>query len=193
MTFAAFAGLGSGALHAVTGPDHVLSLAPLSARAGRRAWRLGLRWGAGHALGTFAIAILAYVALGSQHAPLLARWGDLVAAFALIGMGVAGLRRQTAAQPTGAGPFTVGVLHGAAGGAAVVAMVPAVVPLTVAHATTFLLAFAIGSIVAMAAFTRVLGSLGRALPTWRGVPVVTVAACSLSVVVGAAWLVAALS
>jgi hypothetical protein len=51
-------GLGSGAVHAVSGPDHVLSLAPLSVGRRRGAWRVGLTWGLGHALGTLLSALV---------------------------------------------------------------------------------------------------------------------------------------
>lgn len=57
---------GFGALHAVSGPDHLLSLAPLSIGQGRRAWRIGLAWGLGHAAGTaLAAAALLAVLSGS--------------------------------------------------------------------------------------------------------------------------------
>ncbi|MBI5362186.1 MAG: High-affinity nickel transporter, partial [Planctomycetes bacterium] len=45
------AGLGAGALHALAGPDHLAGVAPFAARAGRRAWRVGVAWGVGHAAG----------------------------------------------------------------------------------------------------------------------------------------------
>ena len=51
-------GLLAGALHVVATPDHLAILAPFSVEARRGAWRVGLRWGLGHAFGlvTFATA-----------------------------------------------------------------------------------------------------------------------------------------
>jgi hypothetical protein len=58
---AALAGLGSGALHALAGPDHLLGVAPHAVGLRRGAWRLGLAWGLGHAAGTVAALLLAAV------------------------------------------------------------------------------------------------------------------------------------
>jgi len=48
----AFLGLGSGALHALSGPDHLLGVAPHAVGRRRGAWRVGVAWGAGHAAAT---------------------------------------------------------------------------------------------------------------------------------------------
>src|SRR5690606_34201442 len=57
MATAAFTGLTAGAIHAVAGPDHVLSLAPVSFGRPRGAWRVGLLWGIGHGIGTIVAAL----------------------------------------------------------------------------------------------------------------------------------------
>lgn len=49
MTAAILYGAGSGALYAVTGPDHVLSLGPVALRRKRGSFRVGLAWGVGPA------------------------------------------------------------------------------------------------------------------------------------------------
>ncbi len=59
--------LGSGALHAVTGPDHVLSLAPLAVAQERRlAWRIGLGWGLGHAVRTLLVGLVVGLVCGGS-------------------------------------------------------------------------------------------------------------------------------
>ncbi|RMF74124.1 MAG: High-affinity nickel transporter, partial [Planctomycetota bacterium] len=40
-------GLLAGTVHVVSGPDHLVAIAPLSASDGRAGWRAGLWWGAG--------------------------------------------------------------------------------------------------------------------------------------------------
>ncbi|HLE19870.1 MAG TPA: nickel transporter, partial [Vicinamibacteria bacterium] len=88
------AGLAAGALHALSGPDHLAAITPLSIQ-NRRAWRLGLRWGLGHALG---VASMGGLLLAFQHLLDLERlswWSERLVGVVLIGLGVWGLRRAT--------------------------------------------------------------------------------------------------
>src|SRR5690349_608280 len=88
MALAIISGLGSGALHAVTGPDHVLSLAPLAIAQRRTAFRLGLVWGIGHALGTvLLVTLLAFVAAHSELGSISA-WSQRASGAALVLMGL---------------------------------------------------------------------------------------------------------
>jgi hypothetical protein len=57
MTSTVLFGASSGALHAVTGPDHVLSLGPIVLGSRRSPWRVGLCWGLGHAVGTLLLSL----------------------------------------------------------------------------------------------------------------------------------------
>ena len=57
MTLALLYGASSGALHAVSGPDHLLSLGPAALAAPRGSFRVGLVWGLGHALGTLVLSV----------------------------------------------------------------------------------------------------------------------------------------
>src|SRR5690606_31481365 len=84
MTSAVLLGASSGALHAVTGPDHVLSLGPLMLGRPPAPWRIGLSWGAGHALGTLLLALPVVWFTQSVHLPWLAALGDRLAGLALI-------------------------------------------------------------------------------------------------------------
>ena len=56
-----WAGTLAGAHHALTGPDHLAGVAPFAATQGRRAWRVGVAWGLGHATGAALAAVLALV------------------------------------------------------------------------------------------------------------------------------------
>lgn len=55
----AWTGVAAGCHHALTGPDHLAGVAPFAATQGRRAWRIGVAWGLGHATGAALGAIVA--------------------------------------------------------------------------------------------------------------------------------------
>ncbi|HLM42325.1 MAG TPA: hypothetical protein VK458_00600, partial [Myxococcaceae bacterium] len=98
---AALAGLGSGAIHAVSGPDHLLSLAPLSLGVGRKAWRVGLLWGVGHALGTLLCVAGVALAASALELDVLNTYGERLGGLALIVTGAIGLRRWLAHRTPG--------------------------------------------------------------------------------------------
>ncbi len=197
MGLVALAGIGSGALHAVAGPDHLLSLAPLSFSRPRGAWKVGLIWGLGHAVGVVAAALVLILALTAVHLEGIDRWAERVAAVALIGMGVWGLKKMAPMQSevlsrraANRGAFVVGFVHGVTGAAALLLILPTAVSGTGAETALFLGGFSVGSTVAMGALTaglaalaktrRVSSSLGRAIPR---------VASGMSVMLGLAWMV----
>ncbi len=194
MSLALLTGLGSGAVHAVSGPDHVLSLAPLAVGRTRGAWRVGLSWGLGHAVGTLIAAMvlmLAAAAIDLQGAEV---WGERIAGLALIGLGVWGLVRRTGAQGaacSGRSVAAVGLIHGLTGAAALLLLLPAIVSDSQAYRVAFLGAFSVGSTLAMAALTASLARLssaGRCARLVQGrLPMLASAG---SVALGCAWLVA---
>jgi hypothetical protein len=172
---AALAGLGSGALHAVSGPDHLLSLAPLSVGTGRKAWRVGLLWGLGHGLGTLlCVAAVALVA-SALDLDVLNMWGERIAGGALFATGVVGLRRWLALRKPGKGAgesghgttggvFSIGLIHGLTGAAAVLMLLPAAVASSPVWQALFLGGFVIGSTVAMAGLTAAMAAGSKAMP-----------------------------
>jgi ABC-type nickel/cobalt efflux system permease component RcnA len=86
------AGTVAGAVHVLSGPDHLAAVAPLSVRDGSRARAAGLRWGIGHAVG---VAVLATAALLLREVlPLDAISGvaERVVGALLIGIGLWALR-----------------------------------------------------------------------------------------------------
>lgn len=95
------AGLLAGTLHALSGPDHLAAITPLSIshheRAGRgtSAWRVGLRWGFGHALGVASMGGLLLVFRHALDLERFAWWSERLVGVVLIGLGVWGLRRAT--------------------------------------------------------------------------------------------------
>lgn len=192
MVLAAMAGLGSGALHALSGPDHLLSLAPLSMGRRKGAWRVGLLWGVGHGLGTLMAAAVLLVALSAVHLEGVERWGDRVAAAALLGMGAWGLKRralQAGDAKATRGVLTVGFVHGVTGAAALLLLLPAAVSGTPAERVLYLGGFSVGSTLAMAGLTAGLAavSCARKVSASWGLGVSRLAS-ALSVVVGGAWM-----
>lgn len=174
MTLVVLQGAGSGALHAVTGPDHLLSLGPAALAAPTRPGRIGLAWGAGHALGTLAIALPLLVASRlwlADHvawATQLAALGGPLAGLTLLVGGLLAARRgdtplARAEARLARGPLAVGLVHGLTGAGSLVLVLPALLGRDLAAGLAFLAAFSIGSALAMAALTRTLAKLGARL------------------------------
>ncbi|MCP3102845.1 hypothetical protein LZ198_28605 [Myxococcus sp. K15C18031901] len=195
MPLIALAGVGSGALHALSGPDHLLSLAPLSVGRRQGAWRVGLLWGLGHGVGTLIAATVLMLVLSAVHLEWVDRWAERVAGLALVGMGVWGLRRRMASDPESGAPrgvVTVGLVHGITGASALLLLLPVATSGTGLERAVYLGGFSVGSTVAMSALTASIAafSRGRRLSTTfsRHVPRV---ASSLSIALGGVWMLGA--
>lgn len=170
MSVAVLMGAGSGMLHAVTGPDHLLSLGPAALRQPERSWRIGLLWGLGHGVGTLLLALPVVVAarfFGLVDLPAFAAVGDRIAGLALIGMAVwswCSMQHHQAHHTTdGRSPVVVGFVHGFTGAASLLLVLPVLVAGSAISTSVFLLAFAVGSTLAMAAMTTCLARLGGRL------------------------------
>lgn len=87
------AGFAAGAAHALSGPDHLAAVAPLAADRPAGAWRIGLRWGAGHALAAGAVGALALALRGRIDPVALSGHGERLAGLALVALGLWGARR----------------------------------------------------------------------------------------------------
>jgi hypothetical protein len=209
MFAAVVTGLSSGAVHAVTGPDHLLGLGPLALERKKRAWRVGLAWGVGHSAGTALVVGTALAFFGTAGvAPLamLSSVGDRVGGAALLAMGLfalvkslregvrgLALHEQVTPPATWSSSVALDFVHGASGGAAVALLVPgmfsAASQASWAPSVAWLAAFAIGSSLAMAALTA---ALARWTSTRRAtLPLlakVRTGGAAASVVVGLAWM-----
>lgn len=86
-------GLLAGLLHVFAGPDHLAAVAPLAARQGARAWRLGLRWGLGHAAGALLLGLLALILREVLPLERLSAWSERAVGLVLIGIGLWGLHQ----------------------------------------------------------------------------------------------------
>lgn len=86
-------GLIAGAVHVVTGPDHLTAVAPLAVRRPRRAWLPGARWGLGHSAGVGLVGLLSLWLRELIPVDLLSTWGERLVGVMLFGIGLWALRR----------------------------------------------------------------------------------------------------
>lgn len=85
-------GLVAGALHVLSGADHLAALLPLSVGQRGKAFGLGVRWGIGHSagvlvIGALAVALRQWIDIGAVEA-----WGERLVGVMLIALGVLGIR-----------------------------------------------------------------------------------------------------
>jgi len=181
----------AGLQHALGGPDHVAGVAPLAARGGARAWRIGLAWGIGHALGACSAAALALLLSkvlpgAAEH---ISRWSEVLVGVVLCTVGALGLRALSRGvhvhneRPQRMRPaLGLGWLHGAAGLAHLYAVLPA---LALPHPGSYLAGYGVASTLAMSALAAGLGHAGAHVRVRRWVHGATSLA---SLLVGAFWL-----
>ena len=214
-------GLIAGAVHVVTGPDHLTAVAPLAVRRPLRAWLPGVRWGLGHSAGVGLVGLLSLWLRGLIPVDLLSTWGERFVGVMLFGIGLWALRRALkhnvhAHEHKHGGErhvhfhvhprredhrgerahlhvhaaFGIGTLHGLAGSSHFLGVLPALAFPTRAEAVAYLVAFGLGTICAMAAFSWSMGWLAarfanRGLNIYRGL----MGACAVAaMVVGCFWL-----
>jgi hypothetical protein len=194
--FAALAGLATGLIHVLSGPDHLAAVAPLSADRERPQWRAGLQWGLGHTAGVMIIGLL--LILFRQLLPIdhISTYSERLVGFALLLVGVWGFLRARAPQPhvhpAGSASFAMGALHGLAGSSHLFGVLPALALPTQLDAVSYLGGFGLGAVLAMTAFSALVGAVAvtaarYGVNAYRGV----LYACSLSAfLVGGFWLIA---
>lgn len=85
------AGAVAGAVHAMSGPDHLAAVVPLALR-DRRAWRTGVRWGMGHTLGVALVGLFALLLREALPLDRIASWGERIVGIGLVGIGVGAIR-----------------------------------------------------------------------------------------------------
>jgi hypothetical protein len=200
---ACLSGLMFGALHVLSGPDHLAALAPLSVEARSKAWRLGLRWGLGHSGGVVLVGALAYVIRDQIDLDLTAELGRNAVGGILIAIGLWGLYHlrgmDLATHVTGSegnhvhttAAFVVGSVHGVAGTGYLLGVFPLLAMPRWLEATAYLVGFGAGTILAMVFFSALLGLLtagagSRALRAYRRV---FGGASFAALAVGVAWIV----
>jgi hypothetical protein len=213
----ALTGLMAGLFHVLSGPDHLVAVAPLAVEDGRRGWLAGWTWGFGHASGVVVVALLA-IALRDllPSVDVLSAWGERVVGVALIGIGLWALRRALNISPGAhhhgavehdhmhvhSGPdwarqighahasFCMGILHGVAGSSHFLGVLPALALPTRAAAISYIAAFGVGTVAAMTAFAAIIGSAGIRVHHRAALHRgMLLAAATLAIAVGGYWLV----
>lgn len=86
--FSIITGFVAGALHVVSGPDHLAAMAPIAAHDPKRATVLGLKWGLGHGLGALLLGLLGVLARGAIDVEAVAGWSEFLVGFMLVGIGL---------------------------------------------------------------------------------------------------------
>jgi hypothetical protein len=194
---AALAGLGTGAIHALSGPDHLLGVAPHALSRGRGAWRVGLAWGFGHAVGTLAAWAALLAAAAAVRLDDVERWAERGAGAALVTVGVLGFvaLRRARLDPARAAPaagrlapfVAVGAVHGATGAAALVLVVLGAASPGLER-LVYMAGFSAGSTAAMVALAMALARAGRSPRLAAALPKVSPIAAAASIAVGLGWL-----
>lgn len=189
-------GLAAGFFHVLSGPDHLAAVAPLAATDRRRGWWSGLTWGVGHASGVACVAVLA-VLLRDQLPPIAAisSWGERLVGVALIAVGLWALHRAFGGRVSSPAhghahtSFAFGILHGIAGSSHFVGVLPALALPTRDAALAYVVAFGIGTVVAMTSFAAAVGLAGDRLPQVAGAQrAMMISAAVLAFAVGGVWL-----
>jgi sulfite exporter TauE/SafE len=90
---AILSGLLAGAVHVWSGPDHLAAVAPLSMSRDKRPWKIGVRWGVGHATGVILVGVLAYFFRELISSEWVSSWSERLVGIALIGIGLWGVRK----------------------------------------------------------------------------------------------------
>ena len=196
-------GLFAGFLHVLMGPDHLAAVAPSAALRGRDAWRSGLRWGIGHSSGVLCVGIALILLRQLVDISKYAWIGERFVGVALIAIGIWGIRvlmNNRALSLTASGQshhhhaertaLGVGVLHGLAGGSHLFGVIPALALPSLGLSATWLVLFGVGTVVAMVAFTSILGFIVHGMAQ-RIDRLYRVALCTCSVVaigIGCWWL-----
>lgn len=215
MLAAAFgAGLLAGIVHALTGPDHLAAIAPLSLERRSGAWRIGLSWGLGHSGGVWVLSVLALGLRGAVPTAVLSHWGERLVGAVLVAIGVWSCRRalrSRIALPLSApgdsfsfraeadragrthrhpAPLGIGLLHGVAGSHHFLAALPVLALPNGAAAAGYIGGFGLGAILGMAFFSWVLGKwVSRPItPGSRGFRAARLATGGFAIGIGVFWL-----
>jgi hypothetical protein len=194
--FAVVAGLATGLVHVLSGPDHLAAVAPLSADGQHGSWRAGLQWGLGHTAGVMVIGLLLISFRQLLPIDAISGYSERLVGAALLCVGVWGVLRARLPQPhvhaARGASFAMGTLHGLAGSSHLFGVLPALALPTQVAAFSYLGGFGVGAVLAMTAFSAFVGAISvraarRGVNAYRGV----LYACSASAfVVGGFWLIA---
>ncbi|KAL6901820.1 hypothetical protein ACP4OV_004696 [Aristida adscensionis] len=186
-----WAGFIAGCLHTLSGPDHLVALAPLSiGRSRLESGLVGALWGCGHDAGQVIFGLLFLLLKDRLHIEVFRAWGTRVVGLTLLIIGGMGIREASEAQEsslvlegmdgsmTGGEPFqtssaprkkkvgfttfATGVVHGLQPDALLMVLPALALPSRLAGAA-FLGMFLVGTVFSMGSYTAFVGSCSEAL------------------------------
>jgi hypothetical protein len=174
----AVAGMFAGAVHVLSGPDHLAAIAPLASDGGRHHWRAGALWGFGHSSGVLIVGVLALLFKDWLPVDALSSWSEWVVGFTLVAIGLWGFQRALGsrvktqphqhgsvthahahvhAPPHSHAAFGVGILHGFAGSSHFIAVLPALALPSLSSSLGYLTGYGVGTVAAMSVFASAVG------------------------------------
>tara|TARA_Y100001968_G_scaffold7127_1_gene6140 strand:- start:275 stop:943 length:669 start_codon:yes stop_codon:yes gene_type:complete len=214
MLISALTGFAAGAVHVVSGADHMVAMAPSSLRRPRSALINGLAWGIGHSAGVVILSILGLLAKDLINIELISSYAEFLVGISLLIVGLIAIRtslkvnihmhKHIHGEETPHKHFHfhspgnklhrshthaatgLGVLHGFAGASHLIAVFPALA-LPFFGAVAYLFAYLLGSIFAMGCV--VLGiSFATSKANKMFYPFLMRSIGALSIVIGIFWL-----
>ena len=176
MLISVITGFAAGAVHVVSGADHMVAMAPSSVRKPTVALIDGLAWGIGHSAGVLILSILGILAKDLINIELMSSYAEFLVGISLLIVGLLAIRtslkvnihmhqhmhgeenyhnhfhfhslgKKIHKSHTHAATG-LGVLHGFAGASHLVAIIPALA-LPLFGALAYLFAYLLGSVFAM--------------------------------------------
>ena len=176
MLISVLTGFAAGAVHVVSGADHMVAMAPSAIRKPRLALMDGLAWGVGHSAGVLILSILGILAKDLINIELMSSYAEFLVGISLLIVGLLAIRtslkvnihmhQHMHGEETPHKHFHfhslgnklhrshthaatgLGVLHGFAGASHLVAIIPALA-LPLLGALAYLFAYLLGSVFAM--------------------------------------------
>jgi hypothetical protein len=214
MLISVLTGFAAGAVHVVSGADHMVAMAPSSIRKPRVALYEGLAWGIGHSAGVLILSILGILAKDLINIELMSSYAEFLVGISLLVVGFLAIRtslkvnihmhQHIHGEETTHKHFHfhshgnklhrshshaatgLGVLHGFAGASHLFAVIPALA-LPFFGALAYLFAYLLGSIFAMGCV--VLGiSFATSKANKMFYPFLMRSIGALSIVTGIFWL-----
>ncbi len=176
MLFSVITGFAAGAVHVVSGADHLVAMAPNSMSSPKSALKDGLAWGLGHSTGVLILSLMAILAKDLIDIERMSSLAEFVVGLTLLLLGVLAIRSSLGVNihlhkhRHGEGPrhehvhfhllgrkfhrkhthaaTGLGVIHGLAGASHLLAVIPALA-LPPILAIVYMFSYLLGSIIAM--------------------------------------------